>query len=74
MGNTTRSVSVMETTTKPVLPDHELVMLASWIICVERSEKLLPNACNHFRKLVGDAREWDNTKVIEVCRLIDKNK
>ena len=73
MGNTTRSVSVMAIA-KPVLPDKELVMLASWIICVAKSEKLLPNACNHFRKLVGDAREWDNEKVVELCRQIDRIK
>ena len=73
MGNTTRSVSVMETA-KPILPDKDLVMLASWIICVERSAKLLPNACDNFRKLVGDAREWDNQKVVEVCRKIDRLK
>jgi hypothetical protein len=59
---------------KPVLPDKELVMLASWIICVAKSDKLLPNACNHFRRLVGDAEEWDNEKVVEVCRQIDRIK
>jgi hypothetical protein len=59
---------------KPVLHDKDLVMLASWIICVARSPKLFPNACDHFRKLVGDASEWDNGKVLEVCRVIDRNK
>lgn len=60
--------------TKAVLPDRELVMLASWIVCVAKSDKLLPNACNHFRRLVGDAKEWDNEKVVEVCRQIDRIK
>jgi hypothetical protein len=64
----------METTTKPILPDRELVMLASWIVCVADSPKLLPNACNHFRKLVGDAEKWDNEQVVDVCRKIDRVK
>ena len=64
--------SVMET--KSVLPDKDLVMLASWIICVKRSAKLLPNACDHFRKLVGDARGWDNEKVVDACLRIDRLK
>lgn len=49
-------------------------MLASWIICGAESEKILPNACDHFRKLVGDAREWDNEKVVDACRKIDRLK